>query len=561
MIMDTLKMNQIPLALSVILLVSGCATSRMQKTEDAYSDGTKQVNELLAAGTRTVPLNLAATQAGSVYLGSKVLPLKSEVILPRGLMAVKVFNFGERRFTLEQAATEISKMSGVSIRVSPDVYEVRKTNGLASPVDLTAPTTTGARPPIPTPLHVSPLPIQRDANVYVSLEGTMSSRDMLDKITRMRGLNWEHSDGAITIQKYVTRSFSLKVPPQATSFDYTAGKSGASQAQTASSGGTGQISTGFTATATITKKSGLISAMDSAEKAVKAVLTSEGRVVTSLSSGTIMVIDSPEGVARATKVIDRENEILTRKAVFNVQVLSFKENDGEENGIDWNLLLSNVGKLGASLTSPKTLVNDLGGKLDLNVVGTGGRFDGSRAIISMLRERGKVHTYYNANIQTRNRNVTPISALAQTVYIAQTTPAPAATGGGVGGVVGLTPGTVTTGFDMQLEPNILDSNQISLMFTLGVVDLLNIAKLTSGSGDNQQTIEGPETAGYQFQQDVFLMPGETALLSGYERTLSSFRNRTLGKYIPTAAGGSFKGDQSSEKIFILITPVVVGNAY
>jgi len=220
-------------------------------------------------------------------------------------------------------------------------------------------------------------------------------------------------------------------------------------------------------------------------------------------------------------------------------------------------------KLSGVITSPTTLTNNLGGLIKLSVLKTDtvGKWDGTSAFLSLLNENGKAQTVYDQVIEARNRVATAASATTQEVYLAQTTPAPASATGAVGGVVGLTPGTITTGFDLQLQPNIYDSGQMSLLFSLGLLDLINLKTITSGVGDNQTSIQGPETKGYNFQQDVPLRIGETTFITGYETTLNSYTRRALDKEAPLVAGGSFKGNGKTQKLFIFITPVSIGTTY
>lgn len=546
--------RKVIIAAAVTTFMAGCTTTSTNRTVSAIDKSESRVGQILRAANEKRGEDGPVSRERSVYLGSKSVPFKADVALPRPFLVETDFRYPGSKFTLAQATAIISNVSGIPIRIAQDVY-----SGAGTQTASAAAPAGGSRLPSPIP-NMGGATASTDSLNNITMFATATPAGMLDQICRMTGLNWEFRDGIAVIQRYVTRSFPLKVQPGSTSFDFSIGKTGSGQAA-ATSGG---ISAGFTSQSSIQKKSGVVSAMASVETMIKGVLSPAGKVIPSLASGTVTVIDTIDGIERAAKIMDRENEILTRKAVVHVQVLSFREKDGDQASIDWSLVFNNLNKLGATISSPQTLANQDGGQMGLQVLrgrGGPGKFDGSTLFASLLHEYGQVSTVYDSNVPTRNRMVTPVQKLTQTSYLAKTTPAPASATGVAGGVPGLEPGVVTTGFDMQLQPNILDSNQVSLLFTLGVVDLTRIEKITSGVGANQFSIEAPETEAFQFQSDLFLNPGETALLTGYERTFNAYTKRKLGREIPLFAGGSFDGSSTKEKIFILVTPVIVGNAY
>lgn len=528
-------LNKYTTALLISALLAGCASPVSQKALDSYNDNSLIVKNQTAIQQAKLVDHAnkgSATKVNGIWLGYKSIPLKGDPVLPEAFRQIKEFNFPGQQFSLQQAADKIYSISNIQVRIANDV--MREQTGAA-----------------------------KTAPIVVTLNSTSSTAGILDQITSANGLSWENRDGVATIQRLVTRSFTLKSTPGTSSFQFASGKTGSSSASgSGSSGSGGSISTGFTSTANTTS-AGVFNPMLAAENAVKSVLTPLGKVVTNVATGSIMVIDTMEGVDRAARIIDRENEILTRNATFKIEVLSFTANDKDEAGMDWQAIYKNLGKYGAAITSPSSLSSSTSASLAMQVL-TGsapGRFDGSQAIIKLLAEKGNVTTVHSMDIRTRNLNVTPVSILSQTAYLAKTTPASASTAGTTGGVPGLEPGMVTTGFTMALQPNIMDSNQIALQFSVGLVDLLDIKQLTSGIGTNSQTIEAPMTGGFEFKQDVFLKPYETVVLTGYERVENKYTRRGLTDGTPLFAGGSFAAGRKKERLFILITPTIVANAY
>lgn len=512
------------LSKGVLLAAACCAMTACAPTASRRADLAEASNAAKLASLRqqAAPVRIAATsREDRPYYGSKSVPFKLQAEMPAKFRERYEFRFPLLSFTLPQVIEKLTSITDIPIRLSQDAVVAGE------------------------PLKV------------VQLNMSATPEAVLDQICRVTGLNWELRDGVVVIQRLQTRTFTLMVQPGTADFDFSLGKSGQSQA----GGSGGAISTGFTSQAKVGKVAKM-TPMVSTVEAINKVLSKDGRVVGSEATGSIMVIDTPDGVERAARIVERENEVLTRTATFHVEVISFRSRDEDQAGIDWQVAFSNLNKLGATLTAPKSLTSDLAGNITLQLLGSGGgRFDGSKAFINLLNEYGKTSTVYKNDIRTRNRSTTTVQSLAQTVYIARTTPAPAAIGGTAGGTPGLEPGIVTAGVDLKMQPHIFDSNQISLLFNLGVVDLSDIVPLSSGEGANRTTIEGPETRGFEFQEETFLTPGVTTLITGYERVLESYTRRKLGRDVPLLAGGSFKGESQKEQLFILITPTIVGSAY
>jgi type IVB pilus formation R64 PilN family outer membrane protein len=567
-------MKKIILSALVLSQLAACTTTMTNKVEDAYAD----TDAKIAAASKVIADqpsdgNSATTTVKGIWLGGKSVPFKTDLALPSVFHARKDFLFPKERMTIAQAADRFYQVTGIHVRIAQDVYTGAKSssgtsgaNG-SSPQGMSAP----ALPPLPGVLQSQSASTAAAADTSglsnIIMNSTTTPAAMLDQICNALGLSWEYKDGAAVVQRFVTRTFALKTPPGSSSFSFTSGKSSSGSSTSAAGaggggGGGGVISTGFTSDTSV-KSSGAMNPMDSLLDTLKIVLTPAGKVVASPATGSIVVVDAVEGVDRAAKIIDRENEILSRNAKFHVEVVSLTETDQNDAGFDVNAAFHNLGKLGATLAAPTSVVSSTAGQLNLNLLGSGSRFDNSTAVIKALKQYGKVKVVHSVDVLARNRNLTPLAIQTQTVYLAQTTPAQstgATSGAGSVGMPGLTPGVATTGFNITLQPNINDSNEIALQFQIGLIDLDDIKTLTSGTGASQQSIEAPQTSGFEFKQDVNLRPGETMVLSGYERSEAQYTSRKLANEIPLIAGGSFSGKTKRERIFILITPTVVGSS-
>jgi type IVB pilus formation R64 PilN family outer membrane protein len=542
----------------------GCSTQMTNSTNDAFRRGQARLASVQQSdvGPRQDSASGATSMVKGIWLGGKTIPFKHDLALPAIFYERKNFLFPKERMTLAQAAERFRDVTGIPVRLAPDVYRTGGQGGAsrpaAVPVAPTLPALPGTSAGAAAVVATAAAPSDGVSSGSIVMNETTVPVAMLDHMVAPEGLSWEFKDGVVTVQRFVTRTFVVKSSPGASTFSFSSGKKNASTSGSASGG----INTGFSSESTVASE-GKSDPLASILALVQGVLTSDGRAIPSTSSGTIVVVDSKDGVERASKIIERENDILTRQANFKVEVLSFTESDDDQSGVDVNGVFSNLSKFGGTLMAPTSVVSSTAGALGLNVLTGNGRsvsnFDGSRAVVQALSEFGKVATVHNVTVSTRNRTQTPLAIQTQTVYLAQTTPG-TASNGGVASSPGLTPGTVTTGFNITLQPNILDSNQISLQMQIGLIDLLDMKTLTSGSGTGQQSIEAPQSGGFEFKQDVFLRPGQTAILSGYERRQVDYNARKLSHDLPYLLGGSFSGKSKRERIFILITPLVVSNA-
>jgi len=553
----------------LLLCVSlvACSSVLVSQTEQAYSSNlnhslklkyTDQLQGTQFDGQSAAIPHVDPTPiAFPVYLGSKSMPLKTTSILPDVFYQIRRYQYPGQKFSIERASGIVSAETGVLIRIAQDVRGEMLPSAMNPSGRVGNSVSNTVRPPLP--LVEAGLSYSSDGIV---MNAEKSLVEILNSICTQMGLHWEYQNGVVVIQRLVTRTFQLKVHAGTRQFDTSNDKSGNTQASTGS-GSAGGITTGIKSTATVMTSSGKVAAIDAVTESVRSVLTPRGKVIPNPSTGTIMIIDTIDGMERAEKIIYRENELLNRFTKIRIAICTFEQNDSDERGIDWNVAFQNLGKLGSVIKSPATLTNSQGGSIQLSVLATqpAGRFDGTSAFIDLLNENGKANTVYDQVVQVRNRVATAASATVQKVYLAETTPAPASTAGVSGGVVGLVPGTITTGLDLQLQPNIYDSGQMSLLFSLGLLDLIDLQTLTSGAGASQSSIQGPETKGYNFQQDVPLRVGETTFITGYEATLNSYTRRALGRDVPLLAGGSLKGSAANQKLFIFITPVSIGTTY
>lgn len=584
-----MKRTATAIALSASALT---ACNTMQRDVDR---GTESARDQIGNYSRLTTIQTATSNVRVVqrvtgaWLGGRAVPMTSDATLPEIFKRNDFqFQFKDGPGDLMLLAERLTKLTGIPVRVQPDALmplsafmaDKGGSSATASPATAAgspAGTPGVALPPLPSPAAGGALAAGLsattsggrldDAKYSMNYVGTLQG--FLELTCAHGGLSWDYHDGVITIRRFVTKVLSLKALPGSSGFDASLGRDGQTQTGTQSSGGaqTAQNTGGYSSNTKI-KMDSTYSVWTSLEGQIKAVKTPPGRYWISEATGTITVTDTKAAVDEMSRLVDHENALLTRQIAMRVEVLSVKLTGGQQYGIDWSVVFNKVTNMvpwALTFSSPQSLVASSAGSLGVSVLaptngGSSSTWSGSQAMFNALQEYGRVKVVTTANAMTVNRQPVPVAITQQTGYLAQITPAPAGSSGNTGGTPGLMPGTVTTGFMLNLLPTILDSNSILLQFSMGISTLDRLDKQSSGSGNNIQSIQTPTISSTDFLQKVALRPGDTLVLSGYEREQGQYDKRTLSDGAPVGLGGSFNGSTAREAVVILVTPVVTEGA-
>lgn len=387
-------------------------------------------------------------------------------------------------------------------------------------------------------------------------------KGLLDTVTSKFGLSYRYDKDTNvasifyldtkTFQIYaISRSTDMK--SQVTSGTTTsAGVSGGAGAGTGG-GTTGGISgdSGSNQTTTVTVKD---SVSDSLTAAINAMLTPNVGHASPPAFGTITVTDTPEVLARVGNFIKMQNTNLTKQVLLNVKILSVQLTDSDSLGIDWKLVYQNLSGFGFGLAN--TIAADAAATTGtIGIVGaaagtTLGKFNGSSLIVSALSQQGRVSVVTSPSVTTLNLQPVPVQVATQTGYLAQVSSTQTAQ---VGTSTALTPGTVTTGFNMNLLPYIMPGDEVLLQYSINLSALNQLRKVSSGGS----SIEIPEVANRIFSQEVKLRSGQTLVLSGFDQVTDNGTRSGVGSARNMLLGGSANTNNGRDVIVVLITPTVM----
>lgn len=545
--MKTINKPAIALALAVL---AGCAVQQSDVDTRAQLMR-KQIAEQVATQSN-IPAAPLVERVRGTYLGGESVPLAYDATLPAIFSDVTLAFPGRTNLaTVGERITEVTKLP---VRLRPDVFITAKSlvrsglgqNQNAAPVGPPA-IINPAMSQMPRPQGTNGAGIAAqtfdDFDVRLPMDYSGSLSGYLDLICARLGINWEYKDGTIILYRMVTKVFTVKVNPG--SVDFASGL--------AKGGGDG--SKGSFSSSSSTSMKGEYNVWTSIESAVKGMLSPLGTSTVDQAGGLLVITDTKEVVDNVSHYIELENSTLTRQVNISVRVVRVAITDSTESGFDLNMIYKKLAA-GATdwtfgMTAPSTLASGAAGALELNILKPGSRFEGSNILVKALNQFGTVLSDDTTTANTTNRVPVPVGKFSTTTYLAETKPASGGgTSGSGSGVPGLTPGTVTTGFFLNVLPTAFENNSVLLRVSLDQSVLTKLGSISTGSGETLQQIQTPEVDGTKSDHSVGLKDGESIVLMGISRDGSNTDRRT------SVSGVSATGSRMREMQLIVLTPKV-----
>lgn len=591
-------MNFIPSRISVAALVAisltGCASNlQTQIAKDnavvpvgAASQGLPTADPLYGSNASIVTRGeeLRSTKvvrrSAFPFIGGRMVASTNEDALPAVFSESYSFDFGQGRASLAVVAARLTKITGVPVRVRSDVFHTTR-----GPASLTAlPSSASVAMPLPFPL---PSGAQRPnsqgaiktgakagaptapgmpnsafiPDALASSEATISVdavnmrwngrlRDFLDHLTNNLSLAWEYRDGAVVIMRMVSETYEVAAFPGQQKYTMSTGGTG--------TGSSGQSSSSQSSTASMNvSQDGETDARKSILEAVRTMLAAVPGSTVSMNDGTgrIVVTTSKEVQAQVRDYIRNENKFLRQMVNVTFDVYSLRTSDSDTQGIDWSLVYQSMsGRSGFAFKSPTSLSGPTAGSAGVSILK--GQFAGSGAILTLLRQFGNSVQHRPVSITTLNGQWDTKTRLNTEGYLKETTPG-VASSSGAAGAPGLKTDTITTGDQFAVLPQVMQDNSVMIKYSIGLSDLLGLFDVTSGVGETLQKVQTPRVESANANSTIVLAPGETALITGLTRLISSTDDSRLAEGAPVALGGSRKMSVQREHFLVLVraTPI------
>lgn len=552
------NVGRLTVALLALGLVSGCEVLRVHKTVDNIDAHAEEAGGLVASMRDPKKMGRQPSAFQDEPLVN-LKPLQQKSGIPA---------HSECRITYTQdgdvmsLAKAITKSCGLPVRVTSDVMDggqqSQGQSGSLGPAPMSAMDMSGLFPggSASQSSGAGPGASYRGRDIQLrNLRYTGDLSGLLDVATSQLGLSWKYNPGdrSITIFYLDTRTFNFYVFASSTDMQSTVQSGTTASAGTGGSGsGSGSGSTsgisGYSGSSQATTLSLKTSITDDVERNVKTMLSGVGRMSFSRSTGTITVTDRPDVLDQVGTYVAAENTNLSKQVLLNIKVYSVTLNDQDSAGIDWNLVYkASNWDFNLKNTFQDAATNSVSGAVGI----LDGSFAGSSAVIKALSQQGRVSVITSPSVTTLNLQPVPVQVARQTGYLASIETTNTAQ---VGSSTSLTPGTVTSGFNMSLLPFVESDNQMRLQFFMNISTLIRLR--AESSGENR--IQVPEIDNRIFNQTVRLKSGETLVLSGFDQTSEQGTKAGTGESWNFLLGGGVNRTTVRDVIVVMITPIVKG---
>lgn len=365
---------------------------------------------------------------------------------------------------------------------------------------------------------------QSDLTIKPDLRGSLS--DVLDKVANAFEVEWTYSDGRILFRDYVTRKYQITALPTTSTY--------------ASAVGSNAITSNTAITSDVWAE---------VRDTMKGLVGEQAQVSIGSTTGLVTVTAKVSDQNRVKEYIEQLNGSLAQQITFDVNVLTVNLSDTQNFGLDLSTAIAGAdgtAQFGAAPfygTDPSLIA----GPVNIGVISGEVQLG---AIVQALSSQGQVSVSNRTGATTSNNRGVPIEVVEESAYLAEVSVEKDDNGNQT---VTRTPGTVTTGFQMQLLPRVMNNRDIMVHYTVRLSSLNDLK--TFGTGN--EAVQLPEVSTTSFEQQAVLKNGQTLVLAGFERErVSTGKDSGIGG---TAAGANIGHSSSESKVatVLLITPRLV----
>lgn len=562
------KLTCIAVAMSVL---AGCAGPASQQViNDRTLQNKAQIEKMIAPPpVETSPVS---------YSDRSWIPLRKVEHAARDVGKEKTdavqIEINQQFNNLNEIAGAVTSLTGLPVLVGTDVTTPNGQAAASTPSGAAAPAPTASMPPgAPSavrPLAGGPLPLgfpgaqnatgavpaglitpssPFTANYSGSLTGFMNL------VAAYYGVSWKTNGASLRFYVLDSKTFRIAALPGDTRLSSSVDSGATTAGSSSGGGGSGGAGATPTQSGTTTNSTGVgfsnLSVWSDIESSVKQMLSARGKAIVSPATGTLTVTDTPSVLDRVAEYVADQNKALNRQVSVNVRVLTVDLNEGENYGIQWDLVYQNLAAASPYAIGFKTAATTAEGVGTLLLsapTNSASRFAGTNAMISALSTQGRVTELTSATVVTLNNQPVPVNIGRRVSYLASSSTSQTAN---VGSTTSLTPGTVSTGFSMTLVPHIIDGKELLLQYSMDLSSLLQMKTISSGGN----TIEAPDVSTSSFIQRVRLDSNDTLIVAGFDQDNLSAVASGVGHPENTLMGNR-NGTTKRSMLVIMIQPTV-----
>jgi len=387
---------------------------------------------------------------------------------------------------------------------------------------------------------------QIDQHQLVSFSHRGSVGEFLRKLSDHTGLFYQLGKNYVAWQKYETAEFDIAFLAGATSY-FLGGDSRANSSSNSSGSFLAAAQPSFQSSQYLNFSSTDLSVWQDVQNALIMLLSDEGTWSLNQSSTSVLVRDVPFHVELVRNYLQQLNSRLTRQVAIEVQVVDVVLTDSHQAGIDWDLVYQ--------LTSGNGVINftnqassagtQVGGALSHRRLT--GPMAGSELLLSAISQQGTVSVTKHPRLVTLNNQIAQIQLEENVTYLAS---AGSTSTANVGTTDVLIPSMVSTGFELFVLPNIIESD-VLLQLSTTLSDLNGIEQIKSGDS----LIQTPQTSQKKFFMKAMVGDQETLLISGLQNSKSDINDRRGPLH--RVLGGRQERQRQQTETLILLTPVIL----
>ncbi len=366
----------------------------------------------------------------------------------------------------------------------------------------------------------------RAASLRIRPNLTGSLGDVLDRVADAFEVEWSVDSGRIIFRDYVTRQYQLSSLP---------------------------VTSSLSASAAGASSSSSLDIWDEVASTLENLAGDGTRITIGEGTGIVTVTALLPDHAPVRDYIATMNEALGIQIAFDVNVLNVSVSSGEGFGFDLGNLFFAPGNGDVEISGFGSVAPGEGGIGPVNIGIVSGDF-AIDAAVDALSTRSDVTVENRVGVTTTNFQAVPVEVVEEENYVASIETLRDENNNVTGTAV--SPGTVTTGFVLRLQPRVLNTREILVRYSVELSDLIDIIDFPSGDS----TVQLPEVSRANLDQQAILRNGDTLVLFGFERNRAEIGQRGVGNPGFFGLGGSRSASNTRAASVVMITPRILARS-
>ncbi|WP_281188474.1 hypothetical protein [Vibrio harveyi] len=357
-------------------------------------------------------------------------------------------------------------------------------------------------------------------------------RQALDLITANTNTWWRFEDGRATIYRYEKETFLLDFGDRSylSSFEHTA-NSGSDE---------NSIGSGITSEGEDAKP------LDQIEKQIELLLSEEGQVYVNRFEKTATVKDTPPNIKKVRKFLEDQNYRATTAYGIVVDVFEIVSEVNDDRGTDWKGVFKKSNDT-ISIGSPNFVPSTKAGLLDIDVSIGKWNID---AIYAALNTNASLYSHIQNTAKTKNNIPTIVTSIDDRAIVTGRSVTVNSEGFSQESSESK---IIDEGFGVTTRPRITSKGRIDMEVVVNTKVIKDVKSF--GNKDNEVQLE--ENRRQNAMGNVIMRDGDHAIVSAYERMLTSADVQSLAEQFPWWAGGRNTKKRYKANLIVVVNPTIL----